>query len=584
MEKENCIFKNNYEYIFDKSQSMFNITKDEYNIVIDRKQSPDKILLIERLRYIIQHEYGKYCNSNVRKEPISEDYESCLIISQKNDEVQNAQKAISTVLNSYNSRQTRMLTKHSHNIIDRELLNTLNNNYWIEALLFYLLTHVTFTSAYQALLNLINRYYCALSNLRLVQGHDDELIQQINILYPFVRFKEYDPEAYSFTNNAFIRKTIIALYKNQEHKREDFFRLLQLFESLYYTNQPLSKRCICFNAVTDIKIKIVPSQTFKPWELCLRDIKDEVKEYTISAEAILNIRKGNQDGDKCLEYFLSLFTKNYKDYVQKYSEKWANIIRHQAEVDGSESWYAFLLSYLKKMEVNCLGKDVLMPDYCYDYILYRHVMSQNELTSESSILDKQLTNKLIDLLHKNESNNQYRLYENCFSLMFILSKINAKEDIPMKELAQSDPICKDSLEFLNPILNDEYINTSVMSIEQVKRLFKIIIGQKEFYENMRFVPHKFEKYDININASILLKLLALLMKTNINKNSVPLFKHVSATKLAQILFKIEEKKEADNIRKTICDTADTKFFKEEYRKIAKKIYYNYYQEIIDYKK
>ena len=123
-----------------------------------------------------------------------------------------------------------------------------------------------------------------------------------------------------------------------------------------------------------------------------------------------------------------------------------------------------------------------------------------------------------------------------------------------------------------------------MSIEQVKRLFKIIIGQKEFYENMRFVPHKFEKYDININASILLKLLALLMKTNINLKGVPLFKHVSATKLAQILFKIKEKKEADNIRKTICDTADTKFFKEEYRKIAKKIYYNYYQEIIDYKK
>ena len=92
MEKENCIFKNNYEYIFDKSQSMFNITKDEYNIVIDRKQSPDKILLIERLRYIIQHEYGKYCNSNVRKEPISEDYESCLIISQKNDEVQMLKK------------------------------------------------------------------------------------------------------------------------------------------------------------------------------------------------------------------------------------------------------------------------------------------------------------------------------------------------------------------------------------------------------------------------------------------------------------------------------------------------------------
>ena len=53
MEEVNNNIKYDSEYIFDESQSLFNITEDEYNIVINRKQSSDKTLLIERLRYVI---------------------------------------------------------------------------------------------------------------------------------------------------------------------------------------------------------------------------------------------------------------------------------------------------------------------------------------------------------------------------------------------------------------------------------------------------------------------------------------------------------------------------------------------------
>ena len=58
MEEVNNNIKYDSEYIFDESQSLFNITEDEYSIVINRKQSSDKTLLIERLRYVIDYEYG----------------------------------------------------------------------------------------------------------------------------------------------------------------------------------------------------------------------------------------------------------------------------------------------------------------------------------------------------------------------------------------------------------------------------------------------------------------------------------------------------------------------------------------------
>ena len=118
MEEVNNNIKYDSEYIFDESQSLFNITEDEYSIVINRKQSSDKTLLIERLRYVIDYEYGKYCNSDVRKAPIGEDFESYFHEISCNPAVLDAQEAITVLLQSYSSQELRFLVKEGCNIFD----------------------------------------------------------------------------------------------------------------------------------------------------------------------------------------------------------------------------------------------------------------------------------------------------------------------------------------------------------------------------------------------------------------------------------------------------------------------------------
>ena len=343
---------------------------------------------------------------------------------------------------------------------------------------------------------------------------------------------------------------------------------------------------LLFNPKTDIIIKKLPSPQIEPWVLRLSKIeyqKEVVMEYTISAETIEDIRKVPAEADSFLDYLLSEFKNNYTTYVTKFYDEWTNIIRHQTEVDGSESWSTFLHGFLKELGVNRSGKDVLEPDYCYDYIIYRHVMSRSELTLDSSILDKQLTSRLIDLLHKNKSDSQYRLYEDCFNLHYILNKINKMEDMPMRELAQDDSVWRETLEFLNPILNDSFINTTVMSVEQVKRLIKIIICNAGFYEDMRFVPETFVQYNVRVNANILLKVINLLIKTNITKNGTPLFRITKTTKLAAAIFNLKGEKEIDNMRKHISLNED-KHFTRPRRIKAQTIIEEYWKDITNNKK
>ena len=582
MEEVNDSIKYDCEYIFDESQSLFNITEDEYSIVINRKQSSDKTLLIERLRYVIDYEYGKYCNSDVRKAPIGEDFESYFHEISSNIAVLNAQEAISVLLKSYSSQDLRLSLKYGCNI-NKELLNSLKNEYWFDALLFYLLTHKTSTTAYRSLLNIINRYYGALSNLQYSHILDEELIRQLNVLYPFVIFKKDSPTAWSFSNDSFIRKIVIALYKNQECKRNDLFRIKRLLDSLEYTCQKPTNLFLTFDKMPGIDIEDGPSISITPWEIKLGDSKGHVMKFTISANIIESIRKKNKDGDNYLTYLSSVFREYYQEYTNNNVDDWSNILLNEAEILGLESWNAFLRNYLKELGTNHSGNDVLMPDYCYDYIVYRHVMAKPDLSSDLSILDNQLTDRLIDLLHKNQSSDQSRLYEDCFSLKFITSKINNNEDMPKWELAQNDPVWRGSLEFLGPILNDFFINTTVMSVEQVKRLIKNIISNAGFYEDMRIIPKAFVKYNVRVNANILLKIIYLLINTNVIMSGTPLFRIVKTTKLAAAIFKLHDKKEIDNMRKHITLVED-KYFTKVRRKKAQTIIDGYWKDTANIKK
>ena len=584
MEEVNNNIKYDSEYIFDESQSLFNITEDEYSIVINRKQSSDKTLLIERLRYVIDYEYGKYCNSDVRKAPIGKDFESYFHEISCNPDVLDAQEAITVLLQSNSSQELRSLVKEGYILFDIEMLNSLKNEYWIDALLFYLLTHKTSTTAYRSLLNIINRYYGALSNLQHSHVLDDELKMQLNVLHPFVTFKKDDPMAWAFSNDSFVRKIIIALYNNQERKRNDLFRIKRLLDSLEYTCNKATNSFLAFEIMPGINIQDVPAPATKPWIINLARSNGTSQSMKIDADVIQSIRKRkyNRDGDAFLTGVTNHLKKIYQEYANDYYDDWSNILMHQAEILATESWYTFLRYYLKELGTNRMGKDILEPDYCYDYIVYRHIMSKPDLTSDMSILDNQLTDRLIDLLHKNESGDQSRLYEDCFNLKFITSKIKKKADIPMHELPQDDPIWIDTLELLNPILSESIINTSVMSIEQVKGLFKKIISNKIIYEEMRSVSKTFTEYNLNINAHLLLKIIGLMRDLNKSRNGISLLKKVSAEELSAIIFKIKDKKKIGNIRKHINGSPDSTFT-ELRRRIAIDIIDSYWKDVIDKK-
>lgn len=582
MEIVNYCIENNTEYNFNESQSLFNITEEEYNIVVERKQSPDKILLVERLRYVISHEYRKYCNSKARKAPIGEDIQTYFNDLAVNPYVRDAQEMITILLKYYNSHNVRMMIECGVYYSNDKLLINLNHGYWIDSLLFYILTHKTSTKAHRSFLNIINRYYRALSNIRYIHKLDIGLEEQLNVLYPFVFFKTNDPNEWSFSNDSFVRRVIIALYKNQEHYRNDLFRIKRLLDSLEYTSNNSTNALIEFKSMSGVKIEEIHVPDEMPWSITVTHCNGKVEKLIFNSEAIKNIRNKTTEGNDILREMTNGFKNIYKDYANKFYDEWANTLKNEVEVLGADSWYTFLKYYLKELGYNRLGKDVLEPDFCYDYLVYRHVMSKSDIVSHQSILDNQLTDRLIDLLHKNQSQNQLRFYEDCFSIAFITSKIRKKADVPITELPQNDPIWIDSLEFLNPILNESFINTNVMSVEQVKGLLKKIISNKEIYDNMRSVPSTFTKYNLNINAHILLKIIGLLRDLNKNRNGSPLCKKVSAGKLAVNVFKIEDDKKIDNMRKHISGSPDSNFT-EEIRRIAIDIINSYWEDIFDMK-
>lgn len=582
MEIVNYCIENNTEYNFNESQSLFNITEEEYNIVVERKQSPDKILLVERLRYIISHEYRKYCNSKARKAPIGKDIQTYFNDLAANPYVRDAQETITKLLKFYNSQNVRIMIESGVYYSDDKLLFNLNHGYWIDSLLFYILTHKTSTTAHRSFLNIINRYYRALSNIRYIHKLDIGLEEQLNVLYPFVIFKTNDPNEWSFSNDSFVRRVIIALYKNQEHYRNDLFRIKRLLDSLEYTSNNSTNALFEFNSMSGVKIQEIQAPDVMPWIITVTHCNGKVEKLTFDAEAIKNIRNKTTEGNDILKEMTNGFKNIYKDYANKYYDEWANILKNGVEVFGADSWYVFLKNYLNELGHNRFGKDVLEPDFCYDYLVYRHVMSKPDIVSKQPILDNQLTDRLIDLLHKNQSPNQLRLYEDCFSIIFIRSEIRKRADVPMTELPQNDPIWIDSLEFLNPILNESLINTTVMSVEQVKGLLKKIISNKAIYESMRSVPKTFTIYNLNINAHILLKIIGLLRDLNKNWNGSPLCKNVSAGELAARVFKIKDDKKIGNMRKHISGSPDSKFT-EEKRRIAIDIINSYWEDIFDKK-
>lgn len=582
MEIVNYCIKNNTEYILNESRSLFNITEEEYNIVVERKQSPDKMLLVERLKYVISHEYRKYCNSKARKAPIGEDLQVYFNDLAVNPYVSNAQETITKLLKYYNSHNVRMMIECGVYYSEDKLLFNLNHGYWIDSLLFYLLTHKTSTTAHRSFLNLINRYYRALSNIRYIHKLDIGLEEQLNVLHPFVLFKTNDPNEWSFSNDSFVRRVIIALYKNQEHYRNDLFRIKRLLDSLVYTSNYSTHSLFEFNSMSGVIIQEIPAPNVIPWSITVTHCNGKVEKLTFDAEVIKNIRNKTTEGNDILRKMTNGFKNIYKDYVNKFYDEWTNTLNNGVEVLGADSWYTFFKNYLKELGHNRLGKDVLEPDYCYDYLVYRHVMSKTDIVSQQSIFDAQLTDRLIDLLHKNQSPNQLRFYEDCFSIAFITSKIRKKANVPMTELPQDDPIWIDSLEFLNPILNESFINTTVMSVDQVKGLLKKIIGNKEIYDYMRSVPRTFTKYNLNINAHFLLKIIGLMRDLNKCRNGISLLKKVSAEELSVIIFKIKDKKKIGNIRKHINGSPDSKFT-ELRRKIAIDIIDSYWKDVIDKK-
>jgi hypothetical protein len=121
-----------------------------------------------------------------------------------------------------------------------------------------------------------------------------------------------------------------------------------------------------------------------------------------------------------------------------------------------------------------------------------------------------------------------------------------------------------------------------MSIDQVKGLLKEIISEQIIYSVMWSVSRPFTKYEIKINAHVLLKIIGLLKNMGINSNGIPLFKKTAATKLARTIFSDKDETAIGNIRKHIDNIADTKFT-EMMRDKAISIIRSYCEDVLDKK-
>lgn len=334
--------------------------------------------------------------------------------------------------------------------------------------------------------SVINRYYLAL-RIMLYTMHSTEVEEQIRVLKPFVSRNLFriEPRDVAYDSDDFLLRIVDYFSLNNNCRRQDSYCILQLLRGDY---QPVNgandnPKLLCLK-ISETKYDETPViYNLKRYDGGCRkvELSDKELSYLIDPNPV----------DKDVLKLMQLVKEIKDEYEKNKGTTWDSYIKarqlHSAlpHPEKIQSW-----SYLFFDELSRLNKISIQESWkaqtCYYYLIYNSVNTQSP---QEIVIDGKILFQFFCLIRKNNSESQEGFYEK----LYIMNKIKANADFDdiklMTKIKSWNQIewykknveaIDDLIHFLKPILNSSYVNETVISIDNLIKMIRNILKNKDF--------------------------------------------------------------------------------------------------------
>ena len=487
------------EYIksYDKYHSVLLLYK---SIVKNNKKSDDftnflKTITAETLFNI---DYGNYLKSSFSKLKIVETQsEGSFLCIPSFAEIEYEFNKLSRIIKYY-GHKSRWQIEYDHLEGKYIKIDCLSNSSWILSLADYANRKTSeyegdeksmiFKTAFQSV---INRYYLALRNMAYFKdANSPEMDEQIQILKPFISknlFRVSDYDIWGYNDNKFLIKLVNYLSNYGICRRHDSYCILQLLRGDYQLVNNANNNLHFSNF--EISNKIISDS---PICYNLGECDGSYREIKISDKEIASLI----DSSWCVEGIDCLFQtiNEIKDgYERILGSTWdSRIARRRLYSDcyhpeKIQSWsYLF---YDEILSICQFSKEELVKEQACFYKLIYDTLDYN--SPQIVEIDGSLLFQFFHLIKQNKCSDQSGFYEKIYTINKIINNADI-DDIKLmnKETSWNQIILYKNrieavdylLNFLEPILNGNYVNEDVISTDNFKRMIKNLLRMKTFFK------------------------------------------------------------------------------------------------------
>lgn len=346
----------------------------------------------------------------------------------------------------------------------------------------------------KAFLSVINRYYLALRNMAY-RIESDEIREQLIVLMPFISKKmfrvEYE-DLLIYNTDEFIVKFVNHFCRYYNDRRHDSYCILQLLRGDYKPIFGRTENLLLLNfEISEKKYSDIPVT------YTLGNYDGGSNKVIMSDRELASLLDPNQNAGVFTRLF-QIINKIKDDYENNLSEIWNNhIFARRLRTDSVHPKKIQSWSYLFFDEISCLNKlsrdELIKEQECFHALVYDMV---NCKSPQQIAIDRFLLFNFFELIKRNGCCDQNGFYEKIYTVNEIISHADV-EDIKIMSVCESwnhiEPYknrieaINDLIQFLEPILNSEYVNEAIISIDNFKKLVKNILRNESF---LKMTTHK----------------------------------------------------------------------------------------------
>jgi len=411
---------------FDPKHSFINITKEEMKLINSMEESFGKTVLLDRLVFLVQHDYNNFVKSSFYPYYINDEMELELLSSNSN--IKEAMTVVDKFIEHFSG-----ISDYTHfpEPLTNEDLRYIEGDVWIVGLLLKTLTKCKdqgkiIIEEWEYALHLFND---ALNNYKNQHTVSTDVSEWIDILHQFCK-----PVCSVTTSIVFIKSIIPLLLRLHPICRKKVYSLISIADNIQRKNaSPL------YNMMVNIRVH---DKIEKQYHFNLGYDKElNCCEFDLSSSDICTLESSQQE----LISFHSEISRIFNTFYSRFKDSRATWIQSEVIDRASESgtiqpdWPVFYESTIKSYKQEYLESKrngtEYQPESCYHYIL----LLENKKTLDVIEFSPNMLKNLIHVLKNQYSEYQKGLFEGLFSLNYIKEELaKYDKDLPSASILKSN--------------------------------------------------------------------------------------------------------------------------------------------------